>query len=220
MDRTPETSETLETLPQAIGDRLRRLDRSQPIVDPRTDRAVLDAAQAYFRARPARFARKRWAVPFAAAATLVLAAIFVRPFVFDTAPARDDVDGSGRVEEQVPMQIERDSVAIVKMLSVSREMRLMERRQGEIRRPAAIAQHPNGDRGVRARHEHVDIVHCPQTRIAVDQHSERRPLQEHRAYACFLQLIKEWPDRAEEVFVGGSRLPVRIAQAGLVDAEP
>lgn len=98
MDPTAETSETLETLPQTIVDRLRRLDRSQRIVDPRTDRAVLDAAQAYFRARPARFARRRWAVPFAAAATLVLAAILVRPLVFDTAPARDDVDGSGRVD--------------------------------------------------------------------------------------------------------------------------
>ena len=98
MDRTPETSESPETLPQTIVERLRRLDRSQPIVDPRTDRAVLDAAQAYFRTRPARFARGRWAVPFAAAATLVLAAILVRPLVFDPAPARDDVDGSGRVD--------------------------------------------------------------------------------------------------------------------------
>ena len=92
------TTETPETLPPAIVDRLRRLDRSQPIVDPRTDRAVLDAAQAYFRARPARRARRRWAVPFAAAATLLLAAILVRPLVFDTAVARDDVDGSGRVD--------------------------------------------------------------------------------------------------------------------------
>jgi hypothetical protein len=87
-----------ETLPSAIVERLRRLDRSQPIVDPRSDRAVLDAAHAYFRARPARPARRRWAVPFAAAATLLLAAILVRPLVFDTAPARDDVDGSGRVD--------------------------------------------------------------------------------------------------------------------------
>jgi hypothetical protein len=95
MNSPPGTS---ETLPPAIVARLRGLDRSQPIVDPRTDRAVLDAARAYFGARPARFARRRWAVPFAAAATLVLAAILVRPLVFETAPARDDVDGSGRVD--------------------------------------------------------------------------------------------------------------------------
>ena len=92
------TTETPETLPPAIVARLRRLDRSQPIVDPGTDRTVLDAANAYFRARPARVARRRWVVPFAAAATLLLAAILVRPLVFDTASARDDVDGSGRVD--------------------------------------------------------------------------------------------------------------------------
>jgi hypothetical protein len=90
------TRETPESLPPAILARLRRLDRAQPIVDPRTDRAVLDAAQAHFRGRSARFARRRWAVPFAAAATLVLAAILLRPLVLE-AP-RDDVDGSGRVD--------------------------------------------------------------------------------------------------------------------------
>lgn len=89
------TRETPESLPPAILARLRRLDRAQPIVDPRTDRAVLDAAQAHFRGRPARAAR-RWAVPFAAAATLVLAAILLRPVVLET--PRDDVDGSGRVD--------------------------------------------------------------------------------------------------------------------------
>jgi hypothetical protein len=92
------TAETPETLPPAIVDRLRRLDRSQPIVDPRADRAVLEAARAYFAARPARSARRRWAMPLAAAATLLLAAILVRPLVFDAVPARDDVDGSGRVD--------------------------------------------------------------------------------------------------------------------------
>jgi hypothetical protein len=92
------TTKPPETLPPAIVARLRRLDRSQPIVDPRTDRAVLEAANSYFRARPARVPHRRWAVPFAAAATLLLAAILVRPLVFDAAPARDDVDGSGRVD--------------------------------------------------------------------------------------------------------------------------
>ena len=88
-----------ETLPPAIAARLRALDRAQPIVDPRTDRAVLDAARAHFGARPMRSVRRRWAVPFAAAATLLLAAILLRPLMLDTAaPARDDVDGSGRVD--------------------------------------------------------------------------------------------------------------------------
>jgi hypothetical protein len=93
------TTEAPETLPPAIVSRLRRLDRSQPIVDPRTDRAVLDAARAYFAARPMPAARsKRWAMPLGAAAAVLLAAILVRPFVLDTAPRGDDVDGSGRVD--------------------------------------------------------------------------------------------------------------------------
>lgn len=95
------TRDNDETLPPAIAARLRALDRAEPILDPRTDRAVLDAARAQFGSRPARSARRarrRWAVPFAAAATLLLAAILLRPLGVDVARDRDDVDGSGRVD--------------------------------------------------------------------------------------------------------------------------
>lgn len=107
------TTDTPDTLPPAVLERLRRLDRAQPIVDPRTDRAVLDAAHAYFRARPSRSARsRRWTVPFAAAATLLLAAIVMRPFFVDTAvPARDDVDGSGRVDILDVLALARERAA-------------------------------------------------------------------------------------------------------------
>jgi len=92
-------TEQLETLPPAIASRLRRLDQAQPIVDPRTDRAVLEAAHSYFAARPAtlRPRRARWTLPLGAAAAVLLAAVLMRPLVFD-APSADDVDGSGRVD--------------------------------------------------------------------------------------------------------------------------
>ena len=92
------TTEQPETLPPAIASRLRRLDRAEAIFDPRTDRAVLEAASAYFAARPAaaRARRPRWAVPLGAAAAVLLAAVLMRPLVF--APSADDVDGSGRVD--------------------------------------------------------------------------------------------------------------------------
>lgn len=91
-------NEQPETLPPAIASRLRKLDRAEPIFDPRTDRAVLEAANAYFAARPAtvRVRRARWAVPLGAAAAMLLAAVLMRPLVF--APSADDVDGSGRVD--------------------------------------------------------------------------------------------------------------------------
>src|SRR5262245_14958391 len=91
------TTEQSETLPPAIASRLRRLDRAEPILDPRTDRDVLEAANAYFAARPptAR-ARSRWVLPLGAAAAALLAAVLMRPLVF--APSADDVDGSGRVD--------------------------------------------------------------------------------------------------------------------------
>jgi len=92
------TTEQPETLPPAIASRLRRLDRAEAIFDPRTDRAVLETANAYFAARPAtaRARRPRWAVPLGAAAAVLLAAVLMRPLVF--APSADDVDGSGRVD--------------------------------------------------------------------------------------------------------------------------
>jgi hypothetical protein len=85
-------------LPPAIASRLRRLDRAEPIFDPRTDRAVLEAARSYFAARPAaaRARRTRWAVPLGAAAAVLLAAVLVRPLDFHT--SADDIDGSGRVD--------------------------------------------------------------------------------------------------------------------------
>ncbi len=92
-------TEQRETLPPGIASRLRRLDHAQPIVDPRTDRAVLEAARSYFAARPAtsRLRRARWAVPLGAAAAVLLVAVLMRPLVLD-APSTDDVDGSGRVD--------------------------------------------------------------------------------------------------------------------------
>jgi hypothetical protein len=94
----PDT-EQLDTLPPAIAKRLCAVDRAQPIVDPRTDRAVIETASRYFAARPAmaRARRSRWALPLGAAAAVLLAAVLMRPLVFDT-PSADDVDGSGRVD--------------------------------------------------------------------------------------------------------------------------
>ena len=93
------TTEQPEILPAAMISRLRALDRAEPIVDPRTDRAVLEAARSYFAARPAAVParRSRWALPLGAAAAVLLAAVLVRPLVFHTASA-DDIDGSGRVD--------------------------------------------------------------------------------------------------------------------------
>jgi hypothetical protein len=87
----------LDTLPEALVSRLKAADRAQPIVDPRTDRAVLDAARAYFAQRPASAARqrRRFAIPLGAAAAVLLAVIVVHSFGPNPA---DDVDGSGRVD--------------------------------------------------------------------------------------------------------------------------
>ena len=94
------TTEQPETLPPAIARRLRALDREQPIVDPRTDRAVLDAARSYFQARPvsSRPRRARWSLPLGAAAAVLLAAVLMRPLMVESPEAADDVDGSGRVD--------------------------------------------------------------------------------------------------------------------------
>jgi hypothetical protein len=79
--------------------RLRALDRAEAIVDPRTDRAVLEAARTYFHGRPAaaHARRPRWAVPLGAAAAVLLAAVLMRPLVFQP-PSADDVDGSGSID--------------------------------------------------------------------------------------------------------------------------
>ncbi|HJR70714.1 MAG TPA: hypothetical protein VKA43_11780 [Gammaproteobacteria bacterium] len=90
----------LETLPQALVSRLKASDRAQPIVDPRTDRAVLDAARAYFAQRPVAAARyrRRFAMPLGAAAAVLLAVLVVRSFGPEPVALADDVDGSGRVD--------------------------------------------------------------------------------------------------------------------------
>jgi hypothetical protein len=88
-----------EELPDALVARLERADRSQAIVDPRTDRAVIDEARRYFlAARPRRAPRPviRWALPLAAAAALLIAVLVLRPFGLQR--SADDVDGSGRVD--------------------------------------------------------------------------------------------------------------------------
>jgi hypothetical protein len=92
-------TQQLETMPPAIASRLRQLDRAQPIIDPRTDRAVLDSARSYFAARPAAPIprRARWMLPLGAAAAVLVAAVLVRPLVFE-GPSADDVDGSGTVD--------------------------------------------------------------------------------------------------------------------------
>ena len=88
----------LEILPPEIVSRLRGKDRAQPIVDPRTDRAVLDAARAYFKQRPAAASRRRLSVPLGAAAAALLAVLVVYSFNPGPAVLADDVDGSGRVD--------------------------------------------------------------------------------------------------------------------------
>jgi hypothetical protein len=90
----------LETLPPALVIRLKAHDRAQPIVDPRTDRAVLDAARAYFEQRPAVPARhrRRFAMPLGAAAAVLLAVLVVHSFGPEPVALADDVDGSGRVD--------------------------------------------------------------------------------------------------------------------------
>src|SRR6185295_6399906 len=88
-----------EKLPGALVARLERADRSQAIVDPRTDNAVIDDARRYFLAARPRRARKplmRWALPLAAAAALLIAVLVLRPFSLQR--SADDVDGSGRVD--------------------------------------------------------------------------------------------------------------------------
>jgi hypothetical protein len=98
-DRRAEDHSADGALPAAIVARLERADRALGVVSPRTDEAVLAAARAQFAARPRHAAvrRSRWAVPFAAAAAAVVAAILVlRPF--DVPRVADDVDGSGRVD--------------------------------------------------------------------------------------------------------------------------
>lgn len=90
----------LETLPPVLVSRLKASDRAQPIVDPRTDRAVLEAARAYFAERPAAVVqnRRRFAIPLGAAAAVLLAVFVIHTFGPEPIALADDIDGSGRVD--------------------------------------------------------------------------------------------------------------------------
>jgi len=94
-DREPQ----FDDLPENVVARLRAADRAQPIVDPRTDRAVLDSAQRYFGARPPSYAwaRVKRLVPAAAAAAALLALLILQP-VERYVRHPDDVDRSGTVD--------------------------------------------------------------------------------------------------------------------------
>jgi len=94
-----DTEPQFDDLPDSLVARLKRSERAQAIVDPRTDRAILDQARRYFLAARPRHVRKpalRWALPLAAAAALLVALLVVQPFGPKT--SADDVDGSGRVD--------------------------------------------------------------------------------------------------------------------------
>jgi hypothetical protein len=86
-------------LPDAIVAHLKRREGAVPTVAPAVDRAVLDAARRQFASRPHPSAAsvRRFAVPLAAAATILLAVLLVRPFDGFRGGAPDDVDGSGSV---------------------------------------------------------------------------------------------------------------------------
>jgi len=95
----PESDPQFENLPDALVARLKRADRSQPIVDPRTDHAIIADARRHFLAARRPRPRKpviRWALPLAAAAALLVAVLVLRPFGLQR--SADDVDGSGRVD--------------------------------------------------------------------------------------------------------------------------
>jgi hypothetical protein len=96
-----------EEIPTALRERLEQRDRELAIVSRDIDRAILARAEAQLaggagqrRARPTLHRRARWAIPFATAATILVAVLVLWPlreFVPERAPA-DDIDGSGRVD--------------------------------------------------------------------------------------------------------------------------
>ncbi|HLF12028.1 MAG TPA: hypothetical protein VJA26_12510 [Gammaproteobacteria bacterium] len=126
-----EQDRQFDQLPDEIVTRLRRSDRSQPIVDPRTDRAVLEQARAYFAARPERRSiagRRPWAVGLAAAAMIVVALLVVRPIdQLGFFGGRDDVDGSGRVDILDAFALARLRAADADSVSAARIDALAER---------------------------------------------------------------------------------------------
>lgn len=88
-----------DSLPQALIDDLRRRDAGVPVVTASVDREIAELAAVHFAKRGPR--RRFGPVPLAAAASLLVAALVLSPFVFrqDAGPATlGDVDGSGRVD--------------------------------------------------------------------------------------------------------------------------
>lgn len=89
-------------LPDKLAARLEARDRAVSVLTPDVDRAVLAAARRQFapRTRVQRSFR-RWAVPVAAAAMVVLAVTILIPLSRDDrnlSLMADDIDGSGRVD--------------------------------------------------------------------------------------------------------------------------
>ena len=99
-ERQPDSDS--ERLPEQIVERLRKADRRLPIIDPRTDEAVLAEARAHFARRPGRVprARRRRALRIAAlAAVLTGVFLIVRPLDWQrSSHDANDIDGSGRVD--------------------------------------------------------------------------------------------------------------------------
>ena len=97
-DTTRQEQAEDDELPQALIDELRRRDSGVPLLTARVDRAVAERATAHFAGRKSRY--RIGPVPLAAAASLLVAAIVLSPFVFrhDAAPELTDVDGSGSVD--------------------------------------------------------------------------------------------------------------------------
>lgn len=93
-------TDTPNTLPDALLERLRARDRRVSMLTPQVDRALDAAARAQFagRRRPAVFAGWRYA---AAAAVVFVALFLLRPFdsgEADRLRLAGDIDGSGQVD--------------------------------------------------------------------------------------------------------------------------
>ena len=110
-DTTRQEQTEDDALPQALIDELRRRDRGVPLLTARADRSVADRAAAHFAARKSR--HRIGPVPLAAAASLLVAALVMTPFLYrhETVPELTDVDGSGHVDIADVFAIARDGRA-------------------------------------------------------------------------------------------------------------
>lgn len=115
-----------DDLPDELVARLQAADRARPIVDPRTDRAVLDGARKYFSVRRESYAwtRAKRLVPAAAAAVIVLALLILQPV--DRLRHPDDIDHSGAVDildafalARVPGEEERSRALAARVVALS-----------------------------------------------------------------------------------------------------